>query len=334
MVEGADPAELPKARKNATELAGARRAHIRDGAAMVRFLAWLDRAAPSGEIDEIAAAAKLAEFRADTARRDGSELVDLSFATISGAGPNGAIVHYRVTPETNRRLEPGSLYLVDSGGQYRDGTTDITRTVAVGTPSDEMRDRFTRVLKGHIAIATARFPVGTSGAQLDTLARAALWQAGLDYDHGTGHGVGSFLAVHEGPARISKLGTVPLEPGMILSNEPGYYKTGAYGIRIENLVVVTPAETIPGGDRPMLGFETLTLAPIDRRLVDTVPPVAGRDRLARRVSRATRRRRSAIFSTRTSGSGWRRPRLRSANRARSRRGTRDAHVAFSTQGKG
>ena len=161
--------------------------------------------------------AKLAEFRADTALRDGSELVDLSFATISGAGPNGAIVHYRVTPATNRRLEPGSLYLVDSGGQYRDGTTDITRTVAIGTPTAEMRDRFTRVLKGHIAIATARFPVGTTGAQLDTLARAALWQAGLDYDHGTGHGVGSFLAVHEGPARISKLGTVPLEPGMILS---------------------------------------------------------------------------------------------------------------------
>jgi len=268
VVEGADPAELPKARKNATELAGTRRAHIRDGAAMVRFLAWLDRAASGAGTDEIGAADRLAEFRADTARRDGSELVDVSFATISGAGPNGAIVHYRVTPETNRRLDPGSLYLVDSGGQYRDGTTDITRTVVIGAPTDEMRDRFTRVLKGHIAIATARFPVGASGAQLDTLARAALWQAGLDYDHGTGHGVGSFLAVHEGPARISKLGTVPLEPGMILSNEPGYYKTGAYGIRIENLLVVTPAETVPGGDRPMLGFETLTLAPIDRRLID------------------------------------------------------------------
>lgn len=268
IVEGADPAELPKARKNPTELAGTRRAHIRDGAAMVRFLAWLDRTAPRGEVDEIAAAEKLTEFRADTARHDGSELVDVSFATISGAGPNGAIVHYRVTPETNRALEPGSLYLVDSGGQYRDGTTDITRTVAVGEPSGEMRDRFTRVLKGHIAIATARFPVGATGAQLDTLARAALWQAGLDYDHGTGHGVGSFLAVHEGPARISKLGTVPLEPGMILSNEPGYYKAGAYGIRIENLIVVTPAAAVPGGDRPMLGFETLTLAPIDRRLIE------------------------------------------------------------------
>ena len=274
VADGPDPAELPKARKNETELAGARRAQLRDGAAMVRFLAWLDREAATGGIDEIAAADRLAAFRAETALRDGSELVDVSFATISGAGPNGAIVHYRVTPETNRRLEPGSLYLVDSGGQYRDGTTDITRTVAVGTPSPEMRERFTRVLKGHIAIATARFPAGTSGAQLDTLARIALWRAGLDYDHGTGHGVGSFLAVHEGPARISKMGTVPLEPGMILSNEPGYYRTGAYGIRIENLVVVTPPAAIAGGERPMLGFETLTLAPIDRRLVDVTLLVA------------------------------------------------------------
>jgi Xaa-Pro aminopeptidase len=267
VVEGADPAELPKARKNVTELDGTRHAHLRDGAAMVRFLAWLDREAPGDGVDEIAAAGRLAAFRAETALRDGSELVDLSFATISGAGPNGAIVHYRVTPETNRRLAPGTLYLVDSGGQYRDGTTDITRTVAVGTPTDEMRDHFTRVLKGHIAVATARFPVGTTGAQLDTLARIALWQAGLDYDHGTGHGVGSFLAVHEGPARISKLGATPLEPGMILSDEPGYYRTGAYGIRIENLLVVTPPAPIEGGDRPMMGFETLTLAPIDRRLI-------------------------------------------------------------------
>ena len=268
IVEGADPVALPRARKNATELAGSRRAHVRDGAAMVRFLAWLDAAAPGGTIDEIAAAEELAEFRADTARRDGSELVDLSFETISGAGPNGAIVHYRVSPATSRRLEPDSLYLVDSGAQYRDGTTDITRTVAIGRPTAEMRDRFTRVLKGHIAIATARFPVGTSGAQIDALARLALWEAGLDFDHGTGHGVGSFLSVHEGPARISKLGTVPLEPGMILSDEPGYYKTGAYGIRIENLVVVTPPAAVPGGDRPMLGFETLTLCPIDRRLIE------------------------------------------------------------------
>ena len=234
---------------------------------MVRFLAWLDRTAGSGTLDEITAAAKLAELRADTARRDGAELIDLSFETISGAGPNGAIVHYRVDPKTNRTLEPGSLYLVDSGAQYRDGTTDITRTIAIGSPTPEMRDRFTRVLKGHIAIATARFPVGTTGAQLDSLARLPLWQAGLDYDHGTGHGVGAFLSVHEGPARISKVGMVALEPGMILSNEPGYYKTGAYGIRIENLEIVTPATPIAGGDRPMLGFETLTLAPIDRRLI-------------------------------------------------------------------
>ncbi|CAN5375842.1 aminopeptidase P family protein [soil metagenome] len=268
IVEGADPAVLPKARKNATELAGTRKAHIRDGAAMVRFLAWLDRAGPSGLIDEMAAAAKLAEFRAETARRDGSELLDLSFDTISGAGPNGAIVHYRVSPATSLKLAPDMLYLIDSGAQYRDGTTDITRTVPIGRPTAEMRDRFTRVLKGHIAIATARFPVGATGAQLDSFARAALWQAGFDFDHGTGHGVGVFLSVHEGPARISKLGGVPLEPGMILSNEPGYYKTGAYGIRIENLEIVTPPEDIPGGDRPMMGFETLTFAPIDRRLVE------------------------------------------------------------------
>jgi Xaa-Pro aminopeptidase len=268
LIEGGDPVVLPRARKNATEIAGSRRAHIRDGAAMVRFLAWLDHEAATGKYDEITVAEKLRTYRAETARRDGSELVDLSFDTISGAGPDGAIIHYRVTPESSRKLAPGELYLVDSGAQYRDGTTDITRTVAIGTPTAEMRDRFTRVLKGHIAIATARFPVGASGAQLDTLARAALWQAGLDFDHGTGHGVGSFLSVHEGPARISKLGTVPLEPGMILSNEPGYYKVGAYGIRIENLVLVSPPEAIPGGDRPMLSFETLSLAPIDRRLIE------------------------------------------------------------------
>jgi Xaa-Pro aminopeptidase len=268
LVEGADPSVLPKAKKNPTELDGARRAHVRDGAAMVRFLAWLDGAAANGAIDEIGAGDRLAAFRAETAKRDGTELADLSFDTISGAGPNGAIVHYRVSPASNRRLEQGSLYLIDSGAQYRDGTTDITRTVAIGTPTTEMRDRFTRVLKGHIAIATARFPVGTSGAQIDALARLSLWQAGLDYDHGTGHGVGSYLAVHEGPARISKVGTVALEPGMILSNEPGYYKTGAYGIRIENLVVVRPAEKVTGGEREILSFETITLAPIDARLID------------------------------------------------------------------
>jgi len=209
-------------------------------------------------------AARLKAFRATTGM-----LQDLSFETISGAGPNGAIIHYRVTPETNRRLEPGSLYLVDSGGQYLDGTTDITRTVAIGTPTEEYRDRFTRVLKGHIQLAMARFPRGTTGSQLDCLARLALWQAGLDYDHGTGHGVGSFLSVHEGPQRISKVASkVALQAGMILSNEPGYYKEGAYGIRIENLLAVTEAQDIPEGERPMHGFETLTLAPIDRELVE------------------------------------------------------------------
>jgi Xaa-Pro aminopeptidase len=268
IAEGSDPVVLPRAQKNTTEIDGTRRAHVRDGAAMVRFLAWLDANGASGAWDEIAVAEKLRAFRAETAKHDGSELVDLSFDTISGAGPDGAIIHYRVTPETTRKLAPGELYLVDSGAQYRDGTTDITRTVAIGTPTAEMRDRFTRVLKGHIALALARFPAGTSGAQLDALARAALWQGGLDYDHGTGHGVGSFLSVHEGPARISKLGHVALEPGMILSNEPGYYKVGAYGIRIENLLLVRPAEAVPGGERPMLSFETLSLAPIDRRLIE------------------------------------------------------------------
>ncbi|MBY0422551.1 MAG: M24 family metallopeptidase, partial [Parvularculaceae bacterium] len=195
-------------------------------------------------------------------------LLDLSFDTISGAGPNGAVVHYKVSTTTNRRLEPGSLFLIDSGAQYRDGTTDITRVAAIGRPTDEMRDRFTRVLKGHIGLATMRFPAGTTGSQLDMIARKPLWDAGLDYDHGTGHGVGSFLGVHEGPQRIAKAGnTQALKPGMILSNEPGYYKTGAYGIRIENLVVVTPAEPVKGGDLPMHGFETLTLAPIALDLV-------------------------------------------------------------------
>lgn len=264
VVEAADPCALPKAIKNQTELDGTRAAHLRDGAALGRFLRWLDLYAGDGSRGEIEAADALEGFR-----RSGDHFRGLSFPTISGAGSNGAIVHYRVTPETDRPLEPGSLYLVDSGAQYLDGTTDVTRTVAIGTPTEEMRDRFTRVLKGHIAIATARFPVGTSGGQLDTLARAALWQAGLDYDHGTGHGVGSFLGVHEGPQRISKAGGgVALKPGMIVSNEPGYYKTGAYGIRIENLVAVVACDTPEGGDRTLLGFETLTFAPIDRRLVD------------------------------------------------------------------
>ena len=214
--------------------------------------------------DEIEVVAKLESLREAT-----GALKDLSFDTIAGAGPNGAIVHYRPTHKTNRRVEPGQLLLVDSGGQYQDGTTDITRTVAIGEPSAEMRDRFTRVLKGHIALARVRFPAGTSGSALDVLARQALWMAGLDYDHGTGHGVGSYLGVHEGPQRIAKApNAVSLLPGMILSNEPGYYRTGAYGIRIENLQVVTPPEPITGGDRPMLGFETLTFAPIDRRLIE------------------------------------------------------------------
>jgi len=259
----ADPAQLPKARKNPAELDGTRLAHRRDGAALTRFLAWLAARAPEGGLTEIAAADRLEAFRAA-----GDNFRDLSFPTISGAGPNGAIVHYRASAQSERRLEPGTLYLVDSGAQYLDGTTDVTRTVAIGEPAPEMRDRFTRVLKGHIALATCRFPKGTTGSQLDALARRALWEVGLDYDHGTGHGVGSYLAVHEGPQRISKLPNAQaLLPGMIVSNEPGYYKTGAYGIRIENLVVVTPLER-SGGEREMLGFETITLAPIDRNLVE------------------------------------------------------------------
>ena len=259
----ADPCQLPKACKNPVELDGARNAHSRDGAALTRFLAWLAREAPGGGVDELAAADRL-----ERCRRESNLLRDLSFDTISGAGPNGAIVHYRVTPETNRRLEPGSLYLVDSGGQYADGTTDVTRTIAVGAPTAEMRRHFTLVLKGHIALATARFPAGTTGSQIDALARTALWAEGLDYDHGTGHGVGSYLSVHEGPQRISKApNSVALQPGMIVSNEPGYYRTGEYGIRIENLVAVREVE-VDGAERTMLGFETLTLAPIDRTLIE------------------------------------------------------------------
>jgi len=258
---GEDPCALPKACKNATEIEGARAAHRRDGVAVVRFLAWFAAEAPKGALTEIAAADQLARFR-----RQSDLLRDFSFETIAGAGPNGAICHYRVTPESNRRIAPDSLFLIDSGGQYPDGTTDITRTLAVGTPSAEMRDRFTRVLKGHIALATIRFPKGTTtGSHLDVLARRPLWDIGLDYDHGTGHGVGSYLSVHEGPQRIAKaLNRVPLAVGMILSNEPGYYKEGAFGIRIENLVAVVPDPEYPG----MLGFETLTLAPIDRTLID------------------------------------------------------------------
>src|SRR3954468_9844121 len=268
IVSRRDPSILPKAIKNPVEISGHRAAQARDGAALSRFLHWLSVEAPKGGVDEISAQEKLRGFR-----EQGGDLRDLSFDTISGAGPNGAIVHYRVSEETNRPLEMNSLYLVDSGGQYPDGTTDVTRTVAIGEPNAEMRDRFTRVLKGHIAVARAAFPNGTRGGQLDTLARQYLWQAGLDYPHGPGHGVGAYLAVHEGPQRISPAGSSqaggdePLRAGMFLSNEPGYYKTGEYGIRIENLVLVEPRE-IAGAEKKMLGFETLTFAPIDRKLVE------------------------------------------------------------------
>ncbi len=265
-----DPAVLPKAIKTPAEQAGHRAAQARDGAAVSNFLHWLSLEGPKGAVDELSAAAKL-----QACREACGDLRDLSFDTISGAGPNGAIVHYRVSEETNRALEPNSVYLVDSGGQYPDGTTDITRTVWIGpgAPSDEVKDRYTRVLKGHIALATQSFPKGSIGSQLDTLARQFLWRAGVDYAHGTGHGVGSFLSVHEGPQRIAKPrggqagGEQELLPGMILSNEPGYYKTGEYGIRIENLVLVESRE-IDGSEGEWLGFETLTLAPIDAALVE------------------------------------------------------------------
>jgi Xaa-Pro aminopeptidase len=263
IVRGSDPIAPMKAVKNFTEIAGARAAQQRDGAAVTKFLSWFDREAPRGELTEIDAVEALESFRRDT-----GVLKDVSFPTIAGAGPDGAIVHYRVTRKSNRRIAPGELFLIDSGGQYEDGTTDITRTVAVGQPSPDMREKFTLVLKGHIAIARAVFPDGTSGAQLDTLARQFLWQAGVDFDHGTGHGVGSYLSVHEGPARISKLGNVALKRGMILSNEPGYYRTDAYGIRIENLILVTEAAPVFGAEKPINAFETLTLAPIDARLIE------------------------------------------------------------------
>jgi Xaa-Pro aminopeptidase len=258
---GPDPVALMKAVKNDVEIAGSRAAHLRDGAAVTRFLAWLAREAPKGAVSEVSAAVALEGFRAETGL-----LKDVSFPSISAAGPNAAIPHYRVTHRSNRRLEPG-IYLIDSGAQYEDGTTDITRTVAVGEPGSEMRDRFTRVLQGHIAIATAVFPKGVSGAQIDAFARRPLWEAGLDFDHGTGHGVGSYLSVHEGPQRIAKIGTTPLEPGMMLSNEPGYYKAGQWGIRIENLILVE-TRIIAGAEREMHGFETMTFAPIDLALVD------------------------------------------------------------------
>lgn len=262
-LNGPDPCLALKARKNAIEIEGSRAAHQRDGQALVRFLSWLDDTVAQRELDEIAVVKKLESLRAET-----GALQEISFDTICGSGPNGAIVHYRVTTETNRSLKSDPILLIDSGAQYFDGTTDITRTIAIGKITSAMKRHYSLVLKGHIAIASAYFPVGTRGIDLDPLARRALWQYGLDYDHGTGHGVGSFLSVHEGPQSISRAGMVALEPGMILSNEPGYYKEGAYGIRIENLELVKPAERLNDGDREMLSFETLTLVPYDRRLID------------------------------------------------------------------
>ncbi|RWM05123.1 MAG: aminopeptidase P family protein [Mesorhizobium sp.] len=268
VVLAADPARIPRATKNQAEIAGSRAAHRRDGAAVAKLLCWLDRQKP-GTLDEIAVVTKLEEVRRQTGEETQMPLRDISFDTISGAGPNGAIMHYRVSRATSRKLESGELFLLDSGGQYQDGTTDITRTVPIGEPTQEMRERFTLVLKGMIGISMLRFPAGTRGSEIDAVARVALWKHGCDFAHGTGHGVGSYLAVHEGPQRIARTGTEKLLAGMMVSNEPGYYKEGAYGIRIENLILVTPAEHIEGGDIPMHGFDTLTLAPIDKRLIRT-----------------------------------------------------------------
>ncbi|MCI2398621.1 aminopeptidase P family protein [Aliiroseovarius subalbicans] len=261
---GDDPCILPKARKNPTEVEGARKAHLRDGVALVEFLTWFDATAPRATLTEIDVVTQL-----ENQRRAGNALLDISFETIAGSGPNGAIMHYRVTEDTNRTLQSGDIMVVDSGGQYRDGTTDITRTLPIGNVGDEEKACFTRVVQGMIAISRARWPKGLAGRDLDALARFPLWVAHQDFNHGTGHGVGSFLSVHEGPQRISRVSDVPLEPGMILSNEPGYYRDGAFGIRIENLIVVQAAEALPGGDadREMLCFETLTFTPIDRRLI-------------------------------------------------------------------
>ena len=258
-----DPCALPRATKNETEIEGARSAHIRDGVAVTQFLHWIDTEAQNGDVDEITAAKKLESFR-----RTSDQLRDISFDTISGAGSNGALCHYKVSTVSNKTLDKNTLYLVDSGGQYPDGTTDITRTTPIGTATEEMRDRFTRVLKGHIALAMLKFPAGTTGHQLDAFARKPLWDMGLDYDHGTGHGVGSFLGVHEGPQRIANApNTQPLKPGMILSNEPGFYKAEEFGIRIENLIVVSQPQPVKGGERGMMSFETITLAPINLDLV-------------------------------------------------------------------
>lgn len=268
VVAAADPARIPRATKNQAEINGSRAAHRRDGAAVAKLLCWLERQKP-GSLDEITVVTRLEETRRQTGEETQMPLRDISFDTISGAGPNGAIMHYRVSRATSRKLQAGELFLLDSGGQYQDGTTDITRTVPIGQPTEEMRERFTLVLKGMIGISTLRFPAGTRGSEIDAVARMALWKHGCDFAHGTGHGVGSYLAVHEGPQRIARTGTEKLLEGMMLSNEPGYYKEGCYGIRIENLILVTPAEQVEGGDIAMHGFETLTLAPIDIRLVRT-----------------------------------------------------------------
>jgi len=276
VVEGNDPAKLPRAVKNGVEIDGSAAAHLQDGAAMVEFLYWLSQTKP-GTVTEIQVAEKLEAARARVGQNMQNPLKDISFDTISGAGEHAAIMHYRVTTETNRKLQAGELFLIDSGAQYINGTTDITRTVGIGSVTEEHKRFFTLVLKGMIQISTARFPKGTRGCDLDPLARIALWRAGVDFAHGTGHGVGSYLSVHEGPQRIARLSTQELLPGMILSNEPGYYRPGAFGIRIENLIYVREAEAIDGGDMPMLGFETLTFCPIDRSLV--IPELLTHDEL-------------------------------------------------------
>lgn len=266
VIEASDPVKLPRACKNTAELAGSAAAHVQDGAAMVEFLAWLDKQQP-GTLTEIKVVTALEAVRARVGQTLQNPLKDISFDTISGAGENAAIMHYRVTTDSDRPLNDGEMFLIDSGAQYINGTTDITRTVAIGNVPEEQKRFFTLVLKGFISISVARFPKGTRGCDLDPLARIALWKAGADYAHGTGHGVGSYLSVHEGPQRISRVSQQELLPGMILSNEPGYYRPGAFGIRIENLIYVREAEAIDGGDLPMLSFETLTWCPVDRRLI-------------------------------------------------------------------
>jgi Xaa-Pro aminopeptidase len=265
LAQGEDPVRLPRACKNPVEQQGARAAHHRDALAMARFLCWFEAEAPKGALTEVSAAMRLLAFRSALPLFRAE-----SFPAISGAGENGAVIHYRATPESDRRIQPDECYLIDSGAQFTDGTTDVTRTLwtGPGLPPAELAERYTRVLRGHVALSTLRFPQGAAGPHLDAVARRPLWDAGLDYDHGTGHGVGSFLSVHEGPVAFSRAAKpVPLQPGMILSNEPGFYLPGAYGIRIENLLLTRAAESLPGQAKPFLDFETLTLAPYDRRLI-------------------------------------------------------------------